>query len=62
MRVYVCVKGRGGQMKTRGWAEERVDLSSLWRKNGQDVVYNGTGSNPLCTVLLGIRGGRSGYP
>lgn len=58
MGVYVCVKGRGGQMGTSGQgAEEGVDLRSLWRKNGQDVVPdNGRGSHLFsCVMLLGRR-------
>lgn len=40
-------------MKTSGHrAEEGVDLRSLWRKNGQDVVNNGRGSDLFSWAML----------
>lgn len=47
-------------MKTSGHrAEEGVDLRSLWRKNGQDVVNNGIGSDLFSWAMLwGVGGGR----
>lgn len=51
-RRCACL-GRGRQMKSRGHrAEEGVDLRSLRRKNGQDVVNNAGGSHLVSRALL----------